>query len=228
MGTSRIEQSIEDIYEFIENCKTQPLFSSRVIVPKDELYDLLDELRMRTPDEIKRYKKVIANREAILTDAQKKADEILEDARQKTESLINESEIVQQAYFQANQIVSQATEEANRLMTKAVQESDQIRMNALAYTNDLLADAEQAVSSVYESVTERYEGLSATLKYGMDTIRSNRAELGLDNSGTADGSDLEALEAGSYTKREGQEEAEETSYEDDFNFDENTFLEDIK
>ncbi|MEG2441217.1 MAG: HrpE/YscL family type III secretion apparatus protein [Acetivibrio sp.] len=215
MGTSRIEQSIEDIYEFIEGCKTQPLFSTRVIVPKDELYDLLDELRMRAPDEIKRYKKVIANREAILEDAQKKADALMEEAHQKTENLINESEIVQQAYFQANQIVSQATEEANRMMSKAAQESDQIRISALAYTNDLLADAEHALSNAYQSATEKYEGLTSTLKYGLDTIQNNRAELGLDKK------------SDSLTENP-KETPEDIDFEEDFNFDENTFLEDIK
>lgn len=228
MGSSRIEQSIEDIYEFIESCKTQPLFSSRVIVPKDELYDLLDELRMRAPDEIKRYKKVIANREAILEDAQKKADEMVEEARQKTESLINESEIVQQAYFQANQIVSQATEEANRIMSKATQESDQIHVNALAYTNDLLADAEQALGQAYEQAKEHYERLTSTLKYGLDTVQSNRAELGLDKD-RANDSLYEESEAQEY-ENEGVAEghSDENYAQDEFDFDENTFLEDIK
>ena len=63
MGASRIEQLIEDIYEFIESCRMQPLSSTKVIVPKDELYDLLDELRLRTPDEIKSYQKIIAKEE---------------------------------------------------------------------------------------------------------------------------------------------------------------------
>ena len=62
MGMSRIEQLIDDIYEFIESCKMQPLSQTKVIVPKDELYDLLDELKLRTPDEIKRYQKIIANK----------------------------------------------------------------------------------------------------------------------------------------------------------------------
>ena len=69
---SRIEQLIDDIYEFIESCKMQPLSQTKVIVPKDELYDLLDELKLRTPDEIKRYQKIIANKDAILADAQAK------------------------------------------------------------------------------------------------------------------------------------------------------------
>jgi len=54
MSTKRIEQLIEDIYEFVESCKPTGFKSNKVAVPKDELYDLLDELRLKVPDEIKR------------------------------------------------------------------------------------------------------------------------------------------------------------------------------
>ena len=54
---SRIEQKIEDIYAFVESCKMQRLSATRVVVPKDELYDLLDDLRRDIPTEIKRYRK---------------------------------------------------------------------------------------------------------------------------------------------------------------------------
>lgn len=222
MGSSRIEQIIEDIYDFVEGCKMQPLSSTKVVVPKDQLYDLLDELKMRTPDEVKRYKKVITNREAILEDAQQKADALIRETKEKTENLVNESEIVQQAYFQANQIVSQATEKANQIMAKATQESEQIRLSALAYTNDLLADAEEALNSAYQNASERYEGLVGTLKYGLDTIQSNRAELGLDSRGA--GSAAEEVTQDGYTS----EEKAGKGFEDEYNFDENTFLEDIE
>ena len=41
-ANSRIEQVIDDIYEFVESCKLQPLSQTKLIVPKDEMYDLLD------------------------------------------------------------------------------------------------------------------------------------------------------------------------------------------
>jgi hypothetical protein len=87
MGASRIEQLIEDIYEFVESCRMQPLSSTKVIVPKDELYDLLDELRLRTPDEIKRYQKIISNRDAIIADAEQKADAMLRQTKDKADHL---------------------------------------------------------------------------------------------------------------------------------------------
>ncbi len=66
--SSRMEQIIEEIEEYIDNCKYQPLSSTKIVVNKDELEELLTELKMKTPEEIKRYQKIISNKEAILAD----------------------------------------------------------------------------------------------------------------------------------------------------------------
>lgn len=52
--SSRMEQIIEEIEEYIDNCKYQPLSSTKIVVNKDELEELLTELKMKTPEEIKR------------------------------------------------------------------------------------------------------------------------------------------------------------------------------
>ena len=51
--SSRIEQIIEEIEEYVDSCKFQPLSSTKIVVNKEELEELLRELRMKTPDEIK-------------------------------------------------------------------------------------------------------------------------------------------------------------------------------
>ena len=66
--SSRMEQIIEEIEEYIDSCKFQPLSSTKILVNKEELEELLTELRMKTPEEIKRYQKIISNKEAILAD----------------------------------------------------------------------------------------------------------------------------------------------------------------
>ena len=58
---SRIEQLIGEIEEYIDSCKFQPLSSTKILVNKEELEELLVELRLRIPDEIKQYQKIISN-----------------------------------------------------------------------------------------------------------------------------------------------------------------------
>ena len=78
--SSRIEQVIDEIEEYIEGCKPKFMSSTEIIVNKDEIDELLRELRMKTPDEIKRYQKIISNKEAILNDAKAKAEALINEA----------------------------------------------------------------------------------------------------------------------------------------------------
>ena len=68
---------------------------------KEEIEELLRELRLKTPDEIKRYQKIISNKDAILEDAQTKADALIADAQNKAQELVTQHEIMQKAYAQA-------------------------------------------------------------------------------------------------------------------------------
>ncbi|WP_310605324.1 ATPase [Anaerosporobacter sp.] len=214
MGASRIEQLIEDIYEFVESCKMYPLSSTKVIVPKDELYDLVDELRLRTPDEIKRYQKIIANKDAILQDAREKADTMLAQAQEQTNALINEHEIMQQAYYQANDIVEHATKEAERILAAASQDADEIRQGAIAYTDDMLGDVERILLNAYESTKSKYDNMLESLKGNLDIVANNKKEL--------------APTMQQPQSNFGEEIAHSVEVQDDFDFDENTFLDDIE
>ena len=74
--SNRIEEIIDDIEEYIDTCKYQPLSNSKIIVNKEEIDELIAELRMRVPDEIKKYQKIVNQQDAILKDAQRQAQEV--------------------------------------------------------------------------------------------------------------------------------------------------------
>lgn len=177
MAANRIESIIGEIYDFVESCKTAAFSPNKAIVPKDELLDLLDSLRASTPEEIKRYQKIIANREAILKDAENKAAEIVEQAKQRAAALINESDIMQQAYAQANETVQNATAQAERIMESANHDANQIRTGALAYTEDILRNIEGIMKSALEENRARSEALNSMLSEKLEIISENRSEI---------------------------------------------------
>ncbi len=72
--SSRIEQLIGEIEDYIDSCKYQPLSNTKILVNKEEMEELLVELRLRVPEEIKKYQKIISQQEAILQDAKVQAD----------------------------------------------------------------------------------------------------------------------------------------------------------
>ena len=183
---SRIEQIIEEIEEYIDGCKPQTFSSSKIIVNREEMEELLNELRIKTPEEIKRYQKIISNKEAILADAQAKADAIIAQAQVKTDELVSEHQIMQQAYAQANEIVTQATAQAQEIIDNATMDANEIRIGAIQYTDDLLANAESIIGHTLDSYTTKYDGLINSLQECYDTVRSNRAELDVPEADSSD------------------------------------------
>lgn len=177
MNPSRIEKAIDEIYEYVENCKPSKLYPNKVTVSKDELYDLLDALRMCAPEEIKRYQKIINNREEILGEAQAQAKKIMNQAKAQTAQLLDQNELVQTAYAQAEQIVKQAEEQAQKILNQAVGESDQVRTSALYYTSDLLGEAGRNIESSLKEIESKSSMLINVLKKDIEVIKSNRAEL---------------------------------------------------
>ena len=147
--------------------------------------ELLRELRMKTPDEIKRYQKIIANKDAILADAQSKADSMIEEAQIHTSELVSEHEIMQQAYAQANEIVTAATEQAQEILDNATRDANDIRIGAMQYTDDLLANAESIIGHTLDSYTTKYDGLVNSLQECFDMVHNNRAELEIPDQSAA-------------------------------------------
>ena len=177
MNASKIEQTIEDIYKYLETCKPSKFYANKISVDKDELLELLEELRLSAPDEIRRYQKVITNRDDILNDAQRRAETMLSQAQAKTNQLLDENEIMQAAYTRADEIMRQAQEEATVLLEQARQESDELRRGALAYTNDLLADAKLHIQQALKDSEATHARYADALKQSVSIIEGNQNEL---------------------------------------------------
>jgi len=175
--SSRIEQLIDEMEEFIDNCKYQPLSNTKIIVNKEEIDELLRELRMKTPDEIKRYQKIISNKEAILNDARQKAETLINEATIHTNELINEHEIMQQAYAQANEVISMAKQQAQMILDNATIEANNVRSAAMQYTDDILASLENIITYATNTAADKYENLLSSLSNCNEIVKANRAEL---------------------------------------------------
>ena len=175
--SSRIEQIIEEIEDYLDSCKYQPFSSTKIIVDKEEIEELVHELRAKTPEEIKRYQKIIKNKEAILADAQAKADQIIAQAQIQTNELVSEHQIMQQAYAQANEVVMIATKQAQDILDVATNDANEIRMGAMAYTDAQLKDIEDILINSIDTSRARYENLLTSLQGYLDVVSANRAQL---------------------------------------------------
>ena len=175
--TSRIEQIIEEIEEYIDSCNYSPLSKKNIIVNKEEIEELLRELRMKTPEEIKRYQKMLTNRDAILADAQEKAEVIINQANLQLSEMVSEQEIMKQAYEQANAVVEAATIQAQEILNNATADANEIRMGAMQYTDSMLANMQIIIQNTLESYNSRYASLVNSLNGYYEMINENRMEL---------------------------------------------------
>lgn len=174
---SRIEEIIEEIEEYIDSCKPSAFSSSKIVVNRDELEGLLEELRTKTPEEIKRYQKIISNKEAILADAQSKADAIIAQAQIQTNELVSEHQIMQQAYAQANEVVMIATKNAQDMLDKATEDANSIRLGAISYTDELLKSVENVLVNSMDTTRARTDSYLSTMQGFLDVVLANRREL---------------------------------------------------
>ena len=175
--SSRIEQIIEEIEEYIDSCKFQPLSTSKIIVNKDQMDELLRELRMKTPDEIKRYQKIISNKDAILADAQAKSDSLIAEAQAKTKEMVSQHEIMQQAYAHADQVVEQASIQAQAIVDAAVNDANNIRQSSIQYTDDMLRSLQTIINHTMEGAKGRFDAFMTSMQSSYDIVSSNRNEL---------------------------------------------------
>ena len=175
--SSKIEQVIDEIEEYLEECKYVPFSQTNISVNREEIEELVAELRSKTPEEIRRYQKIISNKEAILADAQAKADQIIAQAQIQTNELVSEHQIMQQAYAQANEVVMIATKQAQEILDTATNEANNIRMSAMSYTDDKLRGLEDILVNSIDTSKARYDNLINSLQGFLDIVSNNRAEL---------------------------------------------------
>ncbi len=174
---SRIEQMISDIESYIDSCKFYGLSKNKIIVDRSEMEDMLKELRLKTPEEVKKYQKILNNKDAIIADAKEQAEAILRTAQVQTEELVNEHEIMQRAYSQANELIETATSQAQQILDSATQEANDIRYGAMQYTDDMLAKLQFIIEHSIRDNKLKYDSLLDGLEDVLSVVNNNRNEL---------------------------------------------------
>lgn len=178
---SRIEDLIEEIDDYIANCKPQVLSKENIIVDHYHMDELLGQLKRSASEELKRYQKVMAQKDAILQDAYSKAETIVNKATAQTNEMLSDHEIIQQAYAKAEEIEIMAEQRAQEIINAAVMEANDMRMAAVQYTDQLLEGIEGLLEHSIQTTTSQYENMVTSLHQYYDVIVSNRQELRQDD-----------------------------------------------
>jgi cell division septum initiation protein DivIVA len=100
---------IDRLEEILNESRPFP-FTRNVIVDEDRVLDLIDQMRVAIPEEVKKAQQLLAQRDRVLAQAAEEANRTLALAREKSEQLVERDAIVQAAHVRAEEIVTQAHE----------------------------------------------------------------------------------------------------------------------
>lgn len=197
MSKKGIEDLIKEMEIFVDSCRFQPLSSTKIIVPKEELMAMLRELRVKMPSEIDRCQKIVRNKEGIIAEAREQAEQMLSDATLEVESLVAEHEVVQlaqqraqevmnQAKREAEDIIAQANAEAGAILAAANQDGNSIRVGAMQYTEDALVEVENIMQNALVEGARRYNDMLDLIQQNLQVVTQNRQEISESLYGTPD------------------------------------------
>lgn len=137
---------LETLEDLVEKSVSVP-FSGKCMIDKEEVLEIIKEIRLKIPEDIKQAKWVKEERQRILLEAQQEANNILKDAESKISSLVDEHEITKKAYEQANEIVTTAQKNAK-----------EIRIGTREYADGVLIKVEDILKEAYSVInTNRQE-----------------------------------------------------------------------
>jgi F0F1-type ATP synthase membrane subunit b/b' len=128
-----ILQLIDRLEELFNDGKPIP-FTHNVAVDEDRMLDIIDQMRIAIPEEVKKAQQLLAQRDRVMAQAQEEANRTLELAREKADGLVRKDAISQEAERRADQIISQARAEAVTIR----QDADEYVIDTLGHLQEEL------------------------------------------------------------------------------------------
>ncbi len=113
-----ILQLIDRLEELFNQSKTIPL-TRNVMVDEDKMLDIIDQMRIAIPEEVKKAQQLLGQRDRVLAQAQEEANRTLEIARQKADQLVAKDMVSVEAQRRADQILAQARSEGEGIRSDA-------------------------------------------------------------------------------------------------------------
>ena len=116
---------IDKLDDLVHNAKPMPL-TDQVRVDKEEIYDILDQMRATIPEEIKQARWIVKERQEMLAEAKREAERIVKEARDRQDRLVSSEEITKQAERAAEDIIEDARSREREIRLGAEDYADEI------------------------------------------------------------------------------------------------------
>lgn len=160
-----IELLLNQLEELVEESKSGFL-SSRVAIDKEEVLDIIRDIRLKLPTEVKHSMWIVEERNKILSEAQEEAAVIIQEANEQVENMITKHEIMQFARERAEEIVESAREDAKEMHRGAVD-----------YAQATCKDVELRLKRTLEAIHQEVQDFEGYITDMLREVYDNRQEL---------------------------------------------------
>jgi len=133
--------------------------TGRAVVDKAKIQELVDQLRLAIPEDVKAAQEILQQRDTLFTQAQVEARHIKVEAEEQFRTKVNESELVKAARRRADDVISDAQRKAGRLLEQADAEAKARRNEADAYAAEVLRSLDKQLTSLLATVRRGLEAL---------------------------------------------------------------------
>ena len=153
-----IEEILDLMEDMLDNASSVP-FSNKKIIDCEQMREYVDSIKLNMPTELKKAKDTARDRENILAEANKEAEEIIKTAEERAKVLVSKEEIVNQADEVANDQIKRAMKQADQIVAEAISKDRDIR-NALASNlNKVLSDSQRVLTRNLNEITATKEAV---------------------------------------------------------------------
>ncbi|MBE6885134.1 MAG: ATPase [Ruminococcaceae bacterium] len=146
-----IEEILDTLDELLDKSWGLPLSGGRCVVDAERVRELLDDIRLNMPTEIRQAKAIVADRAEIIAIAKREAETVIHRAEERAKVLVSEQEIVKQSQEKAADIIATAQSKSKEMRYAASEFAD----NILKTTEQTLADSLNDVKTTRQALHQK-------------------------------------------------------------------------
>ena len=148
-----IDELIDLLYGIVEDAKIMPLGRDKCLIERERVLDILDELRVNLPGEVKAARGIVEKRNELLEEGRRDAEALKAQAREEAEKMVDSHEIVRSARDKASEIVERTEER-----------TQSIKLAAADYCEDMLKQTEDSITNALTELRQIRQRFRSTME----------------------------------------------------------------
>jgi hypothetical protein len=174
---------VDRLENLIASSRRVPL-TNQVMIKESDMLNLIDQMRISIPEEIKQARRIIQDKERILAQAQADANQLLTKSREESERVMNREGLLRAAEERSQILVHEAAEQAQSVVRNAEEQADRLKIDADGYVMETLRNLKEHLLSVETEVGRTI----FSIEKGLDSLQEPQS-TGIDNNGLEEDED---------------------------------------